>query len=95
MYARISTFQVKPDQIAAMLAVMPETGAKLKQVPGILECKSAIDSSGKGVVFALYPSPEAAALAADAIRGVWGGLMGFLAGPPSAGGYEHVNDLLG
>ena len=94
MYARISTFQVKPDQIAAMVAAMPATGAKLKQVPGIIECKSAIDANGKGVVFALYPSPEAAALAADAIKGVWGGLMGFLAGPPSVGGYDQITDLL-
>ena len=94
MYARISTFQVKPDQIAAMMAAMPATGAKLKQVPGILECKSAIDASCKRVEFALYPSPEAAALAADAIRGVWGGLMGFLAAPPSVGGYEQVTDLM-
>lgn len=94
MYARISTFQVKPDQLAAFDAAIVIASEQLKKVPGMIECKSAIDTEGKGVVFALYPSPEVAAAAGDAIRAVWGGMMGYLAGPPTVGGYNHVNDLL-
>lgn len=55
MYARISTFQVKPDQLAAFDAAIVIASEQLKKVPGMIECKSAIDTEGKGVVFACTP----------------------------------------
>ncbi len=67
MYARISTFQVKPDQLAPFATAIAIAADQLKKVPGITECMCAVDTEGKGVVFALYPSPEAAAVASDAI----------------------------
>ena len=94
MYARISTFHVKPDQLAPFATAIAIAADQLKRVPGITECKCAVDAEGRGVVFALYPSPEAAAAASDAIRAVWGGLMGHLAGSPTVGGYAQVTDLL-
>lgn len=94
MYARVSAIQINPDKLAEMKAAMPATGAKLKLIPGILECKTCWDESGKGLVFAVYESQAHADAASDAIRGIWGNLMGFLSAPPSVSTGTEVMDLL-
>jgi hypothetical protein len=94
MYARVSSFQIKPDKIAEMRAAMPAAGAKLKAIPGIVECKTCWDESGKGIVFAIYQTQQHAEGSADAVRNVWGGLMGYLAAPPALSTGKEVIDLL-
>jgi hypothetical protein len=94
MYARVSSFQIKPDKIAEMRAAMPAVGAKLKAIPGIVECKTCWDESGKGIVLAIYQTQQHAEGSADAVRNVWGGLMGYLAAPPALSTGKEVIDLL-
>jgi hypothetical protein len=94
MYARVSSFQIKPDKIAEMRAAMPAAGAKLKAIPGITECKTCWDESGKGIVFALYQSQQHAEASADTVRSIWGGLMGYLAAPLALSTGTEVIDLL-
>lgn len=94
MYARISSFQIKPEKIAEMRAAMPSAGAKLKAIPGIQECKTCWDESGKGTVFAIYESQQHAEASSEAVRSVWGGLMGYLADPPVLSTGTEVIDLL-
>ena len=94
MYARVSTIQIDPAKLAEMKAAMPSAGAKLKQIPGILECITCWDDSGKGTVFAVYESQAAADAAAESIRSVWGGLMSNLMAPPSVFGANNATNLL-
>lgn len=94
MYARVSSIQIQPARLAEMSAAMPAVGAQLKAIPGMLECKTCWDNSGKGVVFALYDSQAAAEASAETIRNIWGGLMGFLAAPPTVTTGSEVIDLL-
>lgn len=94
MYARVSSIQIHPAKLAEMKAAMPAVGAQLKTIPGVLECKTCWDDSGKGVVFALYDSRAAAEASAETIRKIWGGLMGFLAAPPTVTTGSQVIDLL-
>ena len=94
MYARVSSFQIKPEKMAEMRAAMPAAGVKLKAIPGMVECKTCWDESGKGLVFALYLSQQHAEGSADAVRNVWGGLMGYLAAPPALSTGTEVIDLL-
>ena len=72
---------------------MPVAGAKLKAIPGIQECKTCWDESGKRTVFAIYQSQQHAEASAEAVRSVWGGLMGYLAGPPALSTGTEVVDL--
>lgn len=94
MYARVSSIQIHPAKLAEMKAAMPAVGVQLKVIPGALECKTCWDDSGRGVVFALYDSQAAAEASADTIRNIWGGLMGFLAAPPTVITGSEVIDLL-
>ena len=94
MYARVSTIQIDPAHLAAMRAAMPAAGAKLKTIPGILECKTCWDETGKGIVFAIYQSKHHAEAGSERVRNVWGSLMGFLAAPPSVSTGTEVIDLL-
>ena len=95
MYARVSSIQIKPAHLADMKAAMPAASAKLKLIPGIVECKTCWDETGKGVVFALYESQAMAEAGSEAVRAVWGGLMGYLSAPPAVMGTTEVTDLLG
>jgi hypothetical protein len=94
MYARVSNIQIDPSKLTQMKEAMPAAGAKLKQIPGILECMTCWDDSGKGTVFAVYESQAAADAAAESVRSVWGGLMGFLSAPPSVFSSSNVTNLL-
>jgi len=94
MYARVSTIQIKPENLAEMRAAMPAAGARLKVIPGILECKTCWDESGKGTVFAVYQSQQHAEASVEAVRNVWVGLMGYLAAPPALSAGTEVIDLL-
>ena len=94
MYARVSTIQIDPAKLAEMKAAMPSAGEKLKQIPGIKECITCWDDSGKGTVLAVYENQAAADAAAESIRSIWGGLMGYLMAPPTVFGANNVSNLL-
>lgn len=94
MYARINAIQIQPAKIAEMRAAMPAVNAKLKAIPGLLECKTCWDDTGKGTVFAIYQSQQHAEAATDSIRAIWGSLMGFLAAPPVVSSGTEVFDSL-
>ena len=94
MYARVTSIQIHPAQLAEMRAAMPQAAAKLKAIPGILACKACWDDTGKGTVMAIYQSQQHADAAADSVRNIWGGLMGYLAVAPSVSTGTEVFDLL-
>ena len=94
MYARTTAIQINAAKLADMRAAMPAVGDQLKGIPGILECKTCWDETGRGLVFAIYESQAHADQAAPTIRGIWGGLMGYLSAPPVASEGTEVIDLL-
>ena len=94
MFARVTSMQIQPGQIDAMRAAMPEASQQLKQVPGLLECKTCWNSDGTGYVFAIYQSQAHAEASADTIRGIWGGLMHKLSAAPTTALANEVIDLL-
>lgn len=94
MYARITSMQIHPAKLDELRAVLPGVGQKLKAIPGMLECKTCWDPSGKGLVFAVYHSQSHADAAADSVRGIWSGLAGLLTAPPVASVGTEVIDLL-
>ena len=94
MYARVTSIQIDPTKLSEMRAAMPAVGEQLKRIPGIVECKTCWDEAGKGLVFAVYESQAHADSAANSIRSIWGGLMGYLSAPPSVSSGTEVIDLL-
>jgi hypothetical protein len=94
MFARITHMQILPQKLDAMHAALPEVSARLKAVPGLMECKTCWDDSGKGLVFALYDTQDHAEAATDKVRAVWGALVPLLAAPPSSQSGTEVVDLL-
>ncbi|WP_416560253.1 hypothetical protein ACHEXL_01215 [Limnohabitans sp. yimb22184] len=94
MFARVTSIQIDPAKLPEMRAAMPAVGEHLKRIPGIVECKTCWDETGKGLVFAIYASKTHADNSADTIRSVWGGLMAYLSAPPSVSSGTEVIDLL-
>lgn len=94
MFARITSIQIDPAKLGEMRAALPPIAAKLKVVPGMVECKVCWDESGKGQVFALYERQSQADAASETIRNLWGGLAHLLTAPPASSTGTEVFDLL-
>lgn len=94
MFARITSIQIHPAKLGDMRAALPAIGAKLKAIPGMVECKVCWDESGKGQVFALYQGQSHAEAASETIRGLWGSLAHLLTAPPASSTGTEVIDLL-
>lgn len=90
MYARVSTYQIKPDRIDDMLAKVEAVRGQVRNVPGLLNSYSAWRDDGHGVTTGIYESAEAAEAASAAIGAVWSGLAEFLVAPPQVQNYDNV-----
>ena len=95
MYARITTYQVKPDRIADMEARVDEVKAQVAKVAGLTTSISVWRPDGKGVTIGIWESAKAAEAGAADVQKIWAGLADMLAGPPVAEAYESVARMSG
>ena len=95
MYARVTTFQIKPDRLDDMVAAVDAVRGQIARVAGIQSVHGAWRADGSGVTVAIYDSQASAEAAAATIQSIWGGLAEFLAAPPNAEAYDQVEKLAG
>jgi len=93
MYARVTSFQAKPDTIDAMESRLSGIADKVSALPGMVSCVTVWNADGAGQVTALYESEAAANDASAAIQSVWGGLMDLLSGAPEVVTYQSAQKL--
>ena len=94
MYTRVTTYSVDPSKVDEATAGMEDIKKKIQSISGLQVCISSMQSSGRGVVTAVYDSQESADAALPVVREVWSNFGDLLLGAPDSEGYEMVEDML-
>jgi hypothetical protein len=94
MYTRVTTYNVDPSKIDEAIAGMEGIKNKIQSISGLQICISSMQSSGRGVVTAVYDGQESADAALPVVREVWSKFGDLLLGAPDSEGYEMVEDML-
>lgn len=94
MYSRISTYQMNPNNVDDVVALMPEIKAKIQQVPGLVSCSASWREDGQGCTAAVYESKAAAEAAAPKVAEIWSDLAQYLTAPPNLVAYRNVEDMM-
>ena len=84
MYARLTTFRVKPDKIADMLRWRQENEAAIYAQLGLREWIGLLDEEGEVVVVSLFENEQAARDSMPQVWALWEQMAPMLQGPPTA-----------
>lgn len=93
MYARITTTQSDPAQIATMEKLLSSAAEKIKNLPGLVNCYVSWNAAGQGNVTAIYESEAAATAAAETAKAIFGSMAGIFTAAPVTQGHDQVRDL--
>ena len=95
MFARISTFKMKPEAIADAEAKLEEMLPMIMAMDGMVTFTNAIDDDGNGVVISVVESEEQSIGNQEQVAKVWAAFSDYLVEPPVVGGYRvmaHVSN---
>ena len=84
MYARLTTFRVKPDKIGDMLRWRQENEAAIYAQPGLREWIGLLDEEGEVFVVALFDNEQAARDSMPQVWALWEQMAPMLQGKPAA-----------
>ena len=84
MYARLTTFRVKPDKIDEMRRWRAANEAAIYAQPGLRQWTGLMDDSGEVFVLALFDDERAARDALPHARALWQQMAPMLQGEPTA-----------
>jgi len=90
MFARISTYKMKPESIADAEAKMEELLPRIMGMDGMISFTNAIDGNGNGVVVSVVESEEKSNANKEQIAKLWAEFSQFLLQPPEIGGYRVI-----
>lgn len=83
MYARLTTFRVKPDKFEDMQRWRNANEARIYAQPNLREWIGMMDSNGEFVVVALFDDEKAAQNAMPHVRALWGDMASMIEGEPT------------
>ena len=84
MYARLTTFRVKPDKIDEMRRWRAANEAAIYAQPGLRQWTGAMDDKGEVFVLALFDDEKAARDALPHARTLWQQMVPMIEGEPTA-----------
>jgi len=84
MYARLTTFRVKPDKIEDMKRWREENQADIFAQPGLRQWVGLMGDDGEAFVVSLFDDKKAALDAMPFTRKLWSGMAPMLEGEPTA-----------
>jgi quinol monooxygenase YgiN len=84
MYARLTTFRVKPDKIGDMLRWRHENEAAIYAQPGLREWIGLLDDEGEVFVVSLFDDEQAARDSMQHVWALWEQMASMLQGKPTA-----------
>lgn len=88
MYTRVTTFGINPEHFAESDALAETIVDDVMAIPGMKNYYRARDDDGNAVTIAVYETKEAAEVATETIKGLFGKFVPFMSSPPQAAGYE-------
>ncbi|MCG7392550.1 hypothetical protein MHY87_06490 [Microvirga sp. ACRRW] len=84
MYARLTTFRVKPDKVEDMRRWRDANEARIYDQPGLRDWIGLMDDKGDFVVVALFDDEAAAQAAMPQVRALWSEMAAMVEGVPTA-----------
>jgi len=84
MYARLTTFRVKPDKSEDLRRWRDENEARIYAQPGLREWIGMMDDNGEFYVLAVFDDEQAAQDAMPQVRALWGDMASMIEGEPTA-----------
>jgi quinol monooxygenase YgiN len=88
MFARISTFNMKPESIADAEAKIAELMPTVMAMDGMVTFTLTINADGSGVVVSVIESEEQSNANQEQVAALWAQFGDFLAAPPEVTGYR-------
>ena len=83
MYARLTTFRVKPDKLEDMRRWRDANEAKIYAQPNLREWIGMMDGNGEFFVVALFDDEKAAQDAMPQVRALWSDMAPMIEGEPT------------
>lgn len=90
MFARVSTYKMKPESIAEAEAKVKKLLPKILGMDGMVTFTNAIDADGNGIVVSIVESEEKSAKSTEQVAQIWSEFSDFLLGPPEVSGYRVI-----
>jgi quinol monooxygenase YgiN len=84
MYARLTTFRVKPDKFDEMRRWREQNESAIYAQPGLRQWIGLMDQSGEIFVVSLFDDEKAARDSMQAVRSLWSQMAPMLEGEPTA-----------
>jgi hypothetical protein len=95
MYVRATSFEVDASRVPELSARIARMSPIAKTLPGVLDIYVAWRADGRGLVFAVYESEEAAGRAVARLQAVWGELANLLVSPPRTDIFDTAAHVAG
>lgn len=90
MFARVSTYKMKPESIAAAEAKVQEMLPTILGMDGMVTFTNAIDSEGNGLVVSIVESEGLSDMNKEQVAKIWAEFADYLLGPPEVSGYRVI-----
>lgn len=88
MFARVSTFKMKPEKIADAENKLNEMMPQIMSLPGLKSFTNVINKDGSGVVMSVTESEEISDANQEQVAQIWAAFSDHLAEPPVVNGYR-------
>jgi quinol monooxygenase YgiN len=88
MYARITTFQCKPEKLNDAIALAEELKPEIMSIPGLKYWFDTGNEDGTCAVIAVYESHEAAQAASGTAKEIFSRFAEFMDAEPQPQGYQ-------
>ncbi len=92
MYARITTYKMKPGSRDAATGVMNGLKADILALPGMVRFINVMDDNGAGYIIALSKNETTDEATLAKIKALWGNFADLLEGPPERSDYDVIAD---
>ncbi len=90
MFARISTYKMKPESIADAEAKLQELLPTILGMDGMVTFTNVIDAEGNGVVVSVVESEAQSDMNAEQVAKIWAEFGDYMLGPPEVRGYRVI-----
>ena len=88
MFARVTKYKIKSDQMAAAVAFTETLKPQIMALPGMIEFLNVGNDDGTGYVISVVDSEETSNANADKVKAIWGQMADFLEEMPVPEGYD-------
>jgi hypothetical protein len=90
MFARVSTYKMKPESIAEAEARVHKLLPTILGMDGMVTFTNVIDAEGNGIVVSVVESEAQSDMNAAQIAKIWSEFSDYLIGPPKVSGYRVI-----